>query len=91
MAETYKRPVAMHDCTGPFTLYAGIHLAINATNAVYQESLRSYLRITYPDLVTEVVKVVDGHIPAPTAPGLGTTLLPDVRKRPDVTIQESVL
>ncbi len=91
MAEAYKRPVAMHDCTGPFTLYAGIHLAINATNAVYQESLRSYLRITYPDLVTEVVKVVDGHIPAPTAPGLGTTLLPDVRKRPDVTIQESVL
>src|SRR4029078_2054508 len=35
MAETYKRPVAMHDCTGPFTLYAGIHLAINATNAIY--------------------------------------------------------
>jgi L-alanine-DL-glutamate epimerase-like enolase superfamily enzyme len=67
MAETYKRPVAMHDCTGPFTLYAGIHLAINATNAVYQESLRSYLRVTYPELVTEVVKVVDGHIPAPTA------------------------
>ena len=48
MAETYKRPVAMHDCTGPFTLYAGVHLAINATNAVYQESLRSYLRVTYP-------------------------------------------
>ena len=39
MAETYKRPVAMHDCTGPFTLYAGIHLAINATNAVYQETV----------------------------------------------------
>ena len=37
MAEAYKRPVAMHDCTGPFTLYAGIHLAINATNAIYQE------------------------------------------------------
>ncbi len=91
MAETYKRPVAMHDCTGPFTLYAGIHLAINATNAVYQESLRSYLRITYPDLVTEVPRVEDGSIPAPTAPGLGTTLLPDVRQRPDVTIQESTL
>ena len=91
MAETYKRPVAMHDCTGPFTLYAGIHLAINATNVVYQESLRSYLRITYPDLVTEVPRVEDGSIPAPTAPGLGTTLLPDVRQRPDVTIQESTL
>jgi len=91
MAETYKRPVAMHDCTGPFTLYAGMHLAINASNAIYQESLRSYLRVTYPDLVTEVPTVVNGHLLAPTAAGIGTTLLPDVRKRPDVTIVESVL
>ena len=79
MAETYKRPVAMHDCTGPFTLFAGVHLAINATNAVYQESLRSYLRVTYPELVTELVTVEQGHILAPTRPGIGTTLLPDVR------------
>jgi len=91
MAETYKRPVAMHDCTGPFTLFAGVHLAINATNAVYQESLRSYLRITYPNLVTEIVRVEDGHILAPTAPGLGTTLLPEVRTRPDVTVVASTL
>jgi hypothetical protein len=86
MAEAYKRPVAMHDCTGPFTLNAGVHLAINATNALYQESLRSYLRVTYPEMVTDIVTVEQGHLLAPTAPGLGTTLLPDVRKRPDVTI-----
>ena len=91
MAETYKRPVAMHDCTGPFTLFAGVHLAINATNAVYQESLRSYLRVTYPELVTELVTVEQGHIFAPTKPGIGTTLLPDVRKRPDVSVMESRL
>ena len=29
------------------------------------------------------------HILAPTAPGLGTTLLPEVRQRPDVTVVES--
>jgi galactonate dehydratase len=91
MAETYKRPVAMHDCTGPFTLFAGVHLAINATNAVYQESLRSYLRVTYPELVTELVTVEQGHILAPAKPGIGTTLLPDVRKRPDVSVFESRL
>lgn len=91
MAETYKRPVALHDCTGPFTLYAGLHLAINATNAIYQESLRSYLRVTYPELVTNVVTVEDGHIAAPTVPGIGTTLLPDVRQRPDVTVVTSTL
>jgi L-alanine-DL-glutamate epimerase-like enolase superfamily enzyme len=89
MAETWKRPVAMHDCTGPFTLFAGLHLAINATNAVYQETVRAYLHISYPQLVTEGVAVEQGHILAPTQPGLGTTLLPEGRLRPDVTIVES--
>lgn len=89
LAETYKRPVALHDCTGPLTLFAGVHLAINATNAVYQESVRAYLRVTYPGLVTELVRVEDGHILAPTAPGLGTALLPDVRRRPDATVVAS--
>jgi galactonate dehydratase len=89
MAETYKRPVAMHDCTGPFTLYAGIHLAINATNAVYQESVRAYLRVNYPDLVTDLPAIENGHFLAPTKPGLGTALLPDLRTRPGVTVRES--
>ncbi len=87
LAEAYKRPVAMHDCTGPLTLYAGIHLAINATNAVYQESVRAYLRVNYPDLVTELPAVEAGHILAPTAPGLGTALLPDIRTRPGADVR----
>ena len=87
MAEAYKRPVAMHDCTGPFTLYAGIHLAINATNAVYQESVRAYLRVNYPELVTDLPTIERGDILAPTKPGLGTALLPDVRTRPGVTVR----
>lgn len=91
MAETYKRPVAMHDCTGPFTLMAGIHLAINATNAVYQETVRAYLRVTYPDMVTEGITVEDGHIVAPTRPGLGTALLPDFHTRPGATVVASAL
>jgi L-alanine-DL-glutamate epimerase-like enolase superfamily enzyme len=86
MAEAYKRPVAMHDCTGPLTLYAGIHLAINATNAVYQESVRAYLRVNYPELVTDLPTIEQGHILAPTKPGLGTALLPDVRTRPGATV-----
>lgn len=89
MAEVYKRPVAMHDCTGPFTLYAGIHLALNATNAIYQESVRAYMRVNYPELVTELPVLEKGHLLAPTKPGIGTTLLPDVRKREDAVVRES--
>jgi L-alanine-DL-glutamate epimerase-like enolase superfamily enzyme len=91
MAEAYRRPVAFHDCTGPFTLMAGIHLAINATNAVYQETVRAYLHVTYPEMVTEPIIVEGGHILAPTAPGLGTALLPEVRRRPDATVVASEL
>lgn len=90
MAETFKRPVAMHDATGPFTLMAGIHLSINATNAVYQETVRAYLRVTYPDMVTEGITIEDGHILAPTGPGIGTSLLPDLRTRADATVVESM-
>jgi L-alanine-DL-glutamate epimerase-like enolase superfamily enzyme len=89
MAEAYKRPVAMHDCTGPFTLYAGIHLAINATNAVCQESVRAYLRVNYPELVTELPEIENGHILAPRKPGLGTTLLKDVRTRDGAVVRVS--
>jgi galactonate dehydratase len=89
LAEAYKRPVAMHDCTGPLTLYAGVHLAVNAPNAVYQETVRAYLRVTYPDLVTELPRVEGGHVLAPTRPGLGTELLPDVRTRPGAVVRES--
>jgi galactonate dehydratase len=89
MAETYKRPVAMHDCTGPFTLMAGLHLAIHCTNAVYQESVRAYLRVTYPDMVTELPGVENGELLAPGKPGIGTQLLPDIRKRPGASVRLS--
>jgi len=89
LAEAHKRPVAMHDCTGPLTLYAGIHLAINATNAIYQETVRAYLRVNYPELVTDLPTVENGHILAPAKPGLGTELLPGVRTRPGAVVRES--
>ncbi len=89
MAEAYKRPVAMHDCTGPLTLYAGIHLAINATNAIYQESVRAYLRVNYPDLVTELPVIENGHFLAPTKPGIGTAFLPDIRTREGAVVRVS--
>jgi galactonate dehydratase len=77
----------MHDCTGPLTLYAGIHLAINAPNAAYQESVRACLCVNYPELVTELPTIEAGHIPVPTKPGLGTTLLPDLREPAGVQVQ----
>ena len=54
----------MHDCTGPFTLLAGVHLAFAAPNAIYQETVRAYIRTWYRDLVPQSVTIENGHDPA---------------------------
>jgi L-alanine-DL-glutamate epimerase-like enolase superfamily enzyme len=91
LADAYSLPVAMHDCTGPFTLMAGVHLAVASPNAIYQEVVRAYLRTWYRDLVTVLPELQDGHVLPPRGPGLGTTLLPDVEGRPGVVVRRSDL
>ena len=49
LAESFGLPIAMHDCTGPFTLLAGLHLALSAPNAIYQEHVRAYVRGWFDD------------------------------------------
>jgi L-alanine-DL-glutamate epimerase-like enolase superfamily enzyme len=86
MAETHDLPVTFHDCAGPINLFAGLHLALNAPNAMYQETVRAFIRTFYPDLVTTNISIQDGFALPPEGPGLGTALLPDVLKRPDATV-----
>ncbi len=91
LADTFGLPVTMHDCTGPFTLLAGVHLALAAPNATYQETVRAYIRTWYQDVVPHSVTIEDGAILPPTAPGIGTSLLPDVLTRRDATVVTSRL
>jgi galactonate dehydratase len=89
MAESYQLPVAPHDCTGPVVLVASTHLSINAPNALIQETVRSYYTGWYTELVTTLPEIADGFIRAPSGPGLGTELLPDLHRRPDATVRVS--
>lgn len=43
LAQAYNRPLAPHDCTGPVTLMAGLHMALHAPTAIYQEVVRATL------------------------------------------------
>ena len=88
LAEAYAKPLAPHDCTGPVTLMAGLHLALHAPTAIFQEVVRATLATWYRDLVTDLPVIKGGLAQAPTAPGLGTSLLPEVRRREDATIRE---
>ncbi len=89
LADAYARPVAPHDCTGPVVLMAGVHLAMHASNAIFQEVVRAYLSSWYKDLVTALPEVRNGMVLAPTEPGLGTALAPDVVKRADAVVRET--
>ena len=89
LAEAHQRPVAPHDCTGPVVYAASTHLALNAPNALFQESVRAYYRGWYRDLVTALPAVDDGHLLPMNAPGLGLELSAAVLEAPDAIIRRT--
>jgi L-alanine-DL-glutamate epimerase-like enolase superfamily enzyme len=91
LAETYHRPFAPHDCIGPVGFAAAVHTSFSQPNTLIQESVRAYYTGWYRDLVTEVPRIVDGHVLPMEGPGLGTDLLPSVFERPDLRVRRSKL
>ena len=90
MAEAWHLPIAPHDCTGPVVLAASCHLSCNAPNALVQESVRAFYTGWYKELVTALPPVAEGMIAPPPGPGLGMDLLPDITRRADAIVRESV-
>jgi L-alanine-DL-glutamate epimerase-like enolase superfamily enzyme len=83
MAQTYKVPVAFHDCTGPVVLTTSTHMALHMPNCFVQEIVRAFYYGWYGDVVTNLPPVTNGQITVPQGPGLGIELNPDVFKRAD--------
>lgn len=75
LAQHHNLPVVMHDCTGPLTLLAGVHVGIARANVAWQETLRAHLRLRYPQLVDALPTIEAGRMLAPTEPGLGAKWL----------------
>jgi L-alanine-DL-glutamate epimerase-like enolase superfamily enzyme len=74
LADTFGIPVAPHDCTGPATLAACIHLSCSQPNGLIQETVRAFLRTWYTELVTGLPEVVDGRVGFLGTPGHGVKL-----------------
>lgn len=89
MCELHSLWSSTADCTGPVTLLAGLHLAMHASTAIFQEVVRATLATWYRDLATELPVLRDGMVLAPTLPGLGTRLLPGLHKRDDARVRQS--
>jgi L-alanine-DL-glutamate epimerase-like enolase superfamily enzyme len=91
MAEAHHRPIAPHDCTGPVVFIASIHLAMNAPNALLQESVRAFYSSWYREIVTEMPVIENGFIHPMTGAGLGTRLQPGIAQRADATVRRTAL
>lgn len=69
MAEAYYGSIAPHNPLGPISLACGLQLAASIPNFLCQE------QVTLGEgYIKEPFKVVEGHIPLPTGPGLGIEL-----------------
>jgi L-alanine-DL-glutamate epimerase-like enolase superfamily enzyme len=91
MAEAFELPVAPHDCTGPVLLTASVHLSTASPNFLVQEVVRAAYFDWYQELVDDLPPLADGFIQALPKPGLGVSLKPNVRKRPDATVVASTV
>ncbi|MCA9131680.1 MAG: mandelate racemase/muconate lactonizing enzyme family protein [Planctomycetales bacterium] len=78
LAQTYNVPATMHDCTGPLTLFAGLHCAAASANVVFQETVRAHIGTFYERLIDRQPHIENGRLHLPSDPGLGTSLLPDL-------------
>lgn len=87
MADTHNLGIIFHDCTGPVTLAAGLHLSAHCTNSWMQEIVRSYTLGYYLDLVDHAFVVENGRVQPPHRPGIGVAINSEARKREDYTMQ----
>jgi L-alanine-DL-glutamate epimerase-like enolase superfamily enzyme len=74
LAETFGVPLAPHDCTGPVSFAACVHLVSSQPNGLIQETVRAFLRTWYRELVEGLPETREGHVSPTGEPGLGVRL-----------------
>lgn len=78
IAQAFNIPSTMHDCTGPLTLYAGLHVNAAVAGCCFQETVRAHIHSFYKDLIDEIPSVNAGYMNIPVRPGLGVALNPEL-------------
>ena len=89
MAEAHHLPFAPHDCTGPVTALANLHLASASPNCIALEVVRGFIDGYYREVLDEPFAVEGGKIHAPSRPGLGADFVDGFTRRSDVTVRSS--
>lgn len=87
LAETHNMSVIFHDCTGPATLAAALHLGAHCTNTWMQEIVRDYTLGYYRELVDHPFAVDNSRMLPPSRPGLGVALRAEALSREDCEVR----
>ena len=83
MADAWRVPVTLHDCTGPVVFAASCALSATLPHVNWQEMVRAYVHGWYREIVTALPQVTDGSVSPLEGAGLGLKLRPEIRSRPD--------
>ena len=89
LAAAFDRFIAPHDCTGPVTLIANVHMLAAAPNALVAETVRSHTGGFYREIVDRMPAIESGFIRPLEGPGLGAALSPDLLARSDARVRLS--
>lgn len=84
-ASTYHLSFAPHDCTGPVTTIANLHLSASQPNCLALEVVRGFLEGYYREVLDFIPVVQNGTVSVPNGNGLGASLQTDFIHRPGVT------
>jgi len=87
LAATYHLPFAPHDCTGPVTALANLHLATSQPNCLGVEVVRGFIDGYYREVLDNPLDIEHGHLTAPPRPGLGAALADHFLNRSDVEVR----
>jgi galactonate dehydratase len=89
LAGTYHLPFAPHDCTGPVTALANLHLALSMPNCLAIEVVRGFVEGYYRDILDSPIEVEAGRATLPGGAGIGAALQPGFADRSGVTVRTS--
>ncbi|MCL4744141.1 MAG: mandelate racemase/muconate lactonizing enzyme family protein [Burkholderiaceae bacterium] len=89
LAAAFDRCIAPHDCTGPVTLIANVHMLVAAPNGLIAETVRSHTHGFYRQIVNELPLIESGFVHPLERPGLGTELSPVLFARSDTRLRLS--
>jgi galactonate dehydratase len=78
LAQAFNVPTTCHDCTGPLTLFAGLHINAAVPGCCFQETVRAHVRSFYKDLIDPLPVMRDGYAELPNGDGLGTRFDPSL-------------